>query len=127
MFSERPRKQRVRRPLPFTTLVAEGRCALVADRRLPDGGRDKRGRRGSVAIPPNEPLRENVGNMCQHVANYDKPWQRVLTVKKRNHTAKCGGLVECEQHMGTLCGSNDIYQYMISIYIYIYIYREREI
>ena len=48
-------------------------------------GQDKRGRRRSAAIPPNELPWENVNNMWQTIANYgtaatcDKMWQSVAT------------------------------------------------
>ena len=50
-------------------------------------GQDKRGRRGSAAIPPNELSRENVcstlqnvascGNVCALKSKYGNMWQRV--------------------------------------------------
>ena len=47
-------------------------------------GRDKRGRRRSAAIPPNELSRGNVGNARRHIATCGKLSQHVATCAHLN-------------------------------------------
>ena len=77
-----------------------GNQTLTASRR----GQDRRSRRRSAAIPPNELSRENVGNMWQHMATHvaacDNTWRHMW----QRNMSTCGNMCACKTNYGNMYG-----------------------